>query len=54
MGNNGGGRTIDPFGWTAPSNIDPWAWRAFPDGALSVHLWQPGAAPSRGNWALGD
>jgi murein DD-endopeptidase MepM/ murein hydrolase activator NlpD len=41
---------IDPHGFYPPSGFDPWAWRAFPWGALSVNLWLPGQAPSTGNW----
>jgi murein DD-endopeptidase MepM/ murein hydrolase activator NlpD len=56
VGNNGWGRTIDPYGWYAPINIDPWAWRAYPNGALSINLWKSGIvpiAPSQGNWGTG-
>jgi hypothetical protein len=48
---------IDPFGWAAPKNIDPWAYRylggvtdpilgpvAAP-GAFSILLWKPGSVP---------
>jgi murein DD-endopeptidase MepM/ murein hydrolase activator NlpD len=43
-------RAIDPYGFTPPKGFDPWAWRAYPSGALSVNLWKPGHAPSLGNW----
>jgi hypothetical protein len=48
---------IDPFGWNAPKQIDPWAWAFLgnhPDqflgtitnpGAFSIYLWREGQAP---------
>jgi hypothetical protein len=41
---------IDPHGFYPPSGFDPWAWKAFPWGALSVNLWLPGQAPPTGSW----
>ncbi|WP_338864702.1 M23 family metallopeptidase [Myxococcus stipitatus] len=38
---------IEPYGWAAPRGFDPWAWRNYPRGALSIHLWNPGQAPMR-------
>jgi murein DD-endopeptidase MepM/ murein hydrolase activator NlpD len=40
---------IEPYGFYPPSGFDPWAWRAYPYGALSVNLWERGQAPP-GNW----
>ncbi|MGK3989209.1 M23 family metallopeptidase [Sorangium sp. So ce136] len=48
--NNGWHWTIDPYGFMAPQNIDPWGWRGFPDGALSTRLWKSGEAPALGSW----
>lgn len=61
FGVNGIRGTIDPFGWAAPKQIDPWAWKylngnAYWDdhertiavrnpGAFSIHLWRDGEAP---------
>jgi murein DD-endopeptidase MepM/ murein hydrolase activator NlpD len=60
-GVNGWQGQIDPFGWAAPRNVDPYAWEyigwsdpAFPNsqipgltepGAYSIDLWIPGQAP---------
>ena len=60
-GVNGVQGAIDPFGWAAPKEIDPYAWRfinfsdsSFPNsqipgltepGAYSINLWIPGHAP---------
>lgn len=41
---------IDPYGFLAPKGFDPWAWRAFPSGALSINLWNAGQAPDTGAW----
>jgi murein DD-endopeptidase MepM/ murein hydrolase activator NlpD len=41
---------IDPYGFTPPKGFDPWAWMAYPAGALSLNLWNPGWAPSLGQW----
>src|SRR5262249_1684833 len=62
MGFNGAQGTIDPFGWAAPTGVDPWAYRyiGFKDpwgyaagvtdpGAFSIALWRPGAAPPTNN-----
>lgn len=47
---DGADKTIEPYGWDAPKGFDPWAWKAYPLGALSLNLWRPGQAPSVGNW----
>ena len=47
---DGADKAIDPYGFTPPKGFDPWSWRAYPSGALSLNLWKPGAAPSLGNW----
>ena len=60
-GVNGSQGVIDPFGWSAPSEIDPYAWKfigfsdpSFPNslipnltepGAYSIKLWKPGQEP---------
>ncbi|MFP7721749.1 M23 family metallopeptidase [Lysobacter sp. A3-1-A15] len=60
-GVNGLRGTIDPFGWAAPSHIDPWAWRYLNGntywddfestiavanpGAFSINLWREGETP---------
>jgi murein DD-endopeptidase MepM/ murein hydrolase activator NlpD len=41
---------IDPYGFDAPRGFDPWAWRAYPAGALSINLWRTGQAPATGSW----
>ncbi|HEY0992294.1 MAG TPA: M23 family metallopeptidase [Kofleriaceae bacterium] len=41
---------IDPHGFYPTAGFDPWAWRAYPAGALSVYLWDSGAAPPNGNF----
>ena len=41
---------IDPYGFYAPAGFDPWAWKAYPLGALSVNLWLPNQAPNTGAW----
>jgi murein DD-endopeptidase MepM/ murein hydrolase activator NlpD len=50
MHSDGTNFQIDPYGFNAPSGFDPWAWKAYPAGALSVDLWNAGQAPSTGNW----
>jgi murein DD-endopeptidase MepM/ murein hydrolase activator NlpD len=45
-----GDKLIEPYGWAAPKGFDPWAWRGYPSGALSVDLWNAGQAPSTGSW----
>jgi murein DD-endopeptidase MepM/ murein hydrolase activator NlpD len=47
---DGTNEQIDPYGFNAPKGFDPWAWKAYPAGALSVDLWSPGQAPSTGAW----
>ncbi|WP_437306961.1 M23 family metallopeptidase [Sorangium sp. So ce388] len=47
---NSADNTIEPYGWAAPEGFDPWSWRGYPDGALSVALWNSGQAPSTGTW----
>jgi murein DD-endopeptidase MepM/ murein hydrolase activator NlpD len=42
--------SIDPFGFEPNKNFDPWGWKAYPDGALSINLWKSGHAPPVGNW----
>ena len=44
---------IDPFGWSAPANVDPWATRligqtrdgVLSPGAYSINLWRSGQTP---------
>lgn len=48
--NNGWHWAIDPYGFLPPKNIDPWGWRGYPDGALSINLWKSGEAPPLGTW----
>lgn len=48
--NNGGRWATDPYGFKPPKGIDPWGWRAFPDGALSIDVWKSGQAPPIGDW----
>jgi len=48
--NNGWHWVIDPYGFLPPKNIDPWGWRGYPDGALSINLWKSGEAPPLGTW----
>jgi murein DD-endopeptidase MepM/ murein hydrolase activator NlpD len=52
---------IDPFGWDAPKQIDPWAWAflgsqndpyegaVMNPGAFSIYLWRSGQAPPTTN-----
>jgi murein DD-endopeptidase MepM/ murein hydrolase activator NlpD len=52
---------IDPFGWNAPKQIDPWAWAFLGPqtdqyegaitnpGAFSIYLWRSGQAPRTHN-----
>lgn len=47
---NGYRVAIDPRGFYPAAGFDPWAWRGYPDGALSVNLWAPNQAPPAGNW----
>jgi hypothetical protein len=48
--NSGRDEAIEPYGWDTPRGFDPWSYRAYPAGALSVNLWATGKAPSTGNW----
>jgi murein DD-endopeptidase MepM/ murein hydrolase activator NlpD len=48
--NNGRPYLTDPYGFQAPKGFDPWAWKAYPQGALSINLWNSGQAPSRSSW----
>jgi hypothetical protein len=41
---------IDAYGFYPPKGFDPWAWKAYPQGALSINLWNSGQAPNTGNW----
>lgn len=43
-------KAIEPYGWAAPKGFDPWAWKAYPQGALSPYLWRNGQAPATGQW----
>jgi murein DD-endopeptidase MepM/ murein hydrolase activator NlpD len=47
---NGWQMAIDPYGFDPPKGFDPWGWRAYPNGALSINLWKPGQAPNTGSW----
>jgi hypothetical protein len=47
---NGYRIAIEPRGFYPAKGFDPWAWRAYPDGALSINLWQAGEAPPAGSW----
>jgi murein DD-endopeptidase MepM/ murein hydrolase activator NlpD len=47
---DGADKAIDPYGFTPPKGFDPWAWKAYPSGGLSVNLWKTGQAPSLGSW----
>jgi len=56
-GVNGIQGVIDPFGWAAPRDVDPWAWRYLgftgdtyapgvtDPGAFSINLWMRGESP---------
>jgi len=56
-GVNGIQGVIDPFAWSAPKGVDPWAWKSLgaqqgylpvgakEPGAFSIYLWIPGQAP---------
>ncbi len=49
--NNGHPINVEPYGFNAPMNIDPWAWKsAAPNGAISSNLWIGGTAPAHGSW----
>lgn len=45
-----GDKLIEPYGWEAPKGFDPWSWMFYPQGALSLNLWNSGQAPSVGTW----
>jgi murein DD-endopeptidase MepM/ murein hydrolase activator NlpD len=47
---NGWQIAIDPRGFDPATGFDPWAWRGYPYGALSVKLWQSGEAPPAGSY----
>jgi murein DD-endopeptidase MepM/ murein hydrolase activator NlpD len=47
---NGYQIAIDPRGFSPAKGFDPWAWRGYPWGALSVNLWQEGSAPPAGSY----
>jgi murein DD-endopeptidase MepM/ murein hydrolase activator NlpD len=47
---DGTNEQIDPYGFSAPKGFDPWAWKAYPAGALSIDLWKARQAPSEGAW----
>jgi murein DD-endopeptidase MepM/ murein hydrolase activator NlpD len=47
---DGSNYIVDPYGFSAPKGFEPWAWRAYPAGALSTNLWSAGQAPSQSNW----
>ena len=47
---NGYQIAIEPHGFYPTAGFDPWAWRAYPWGALSLYLWDAGAAPPNGSW----
>lgn len=59
FGINGIQGIIDPFGWTAPAQIDPWAWMQLGSvddrnaikepGAFSIKLWDGAQPPSTWN-----
>ncbi|MEJ7597890.1 MAG: M23 family metallopeptidase [Kofleriaceae bacterium] len=41
---------IDPRGFYPAKGFDPWAFRGYPDGALSINLWSEGQAPPEGDF----
>ena len=45
-----GKQSIEFYGFKAPKGFDPYAYKAFPDGGLSVDLFKAGQAPPEGNW----
>jgi murein DD-endopeptidase MepM/ murein hydrolase activator NlpD len=47
---NGSDVAIEPYGFRASQGFDPWAYKAYPAGALSVNLWFYGLEPSLGLW----
>ena len=45
-------RFVDPFGWTHPSSVDPWAFHAPPGwGAASINLWIPALPADWSGWS---
>lgn len=40
----------EPHGFYPKAGFDPWAWKSYPLGALSVMLWESGQAPATGDW----
>jgi murein DD-endopeptidase MepM/ murein hydrolase activator NlpD len=50
MHSNGWQMAIEPYGFDPPTGFDPWGWKAYPFGALSVDLWKPGESPELGDW----
>lgn len=48
--NDGRDKVIEPYGWDAPKGFDPWAWKGYPQGALSPNLWNSNQAPSTRGW----
>jgi Peptidase family M23 len=47
---DGNSFVVDAWSFDAPKGFDPWAYRAYPAGALSITLWKNGQAPSVGTW----
>jgi murein DD-endopeptidase MepM/ murein hydrolase activator NlpD len=47
---NGSDVAIDPYGFRAFKGFDPWSYKAYPAGALSVNLWIFGFEPWTGLW----
>jgi murein DD-endopeptidase MepM/ murein hydrolase activator NlpD len=45
-----GDKDIEPYGWEPPMGFDPWSYKGYPQGALSLDLWRHGQAPSVGAW----
>ncbi len=43
-------KAIEPYGWSAPQGFDPFSYRVYPYGALSINLWNANQAPSVGGW----
>lgn len=40
----------DPYGWEPLNGPDPWGWKGYPKGVMSIKVWAPGFAPALGNW----
>jgi len=47
---DGSDKAIEPYGFTPPKGFDPWSWKGYPSGALSIRLWVPGQSPNEGLW----